>query len=56
MPAKPLIRIDVSARSVRDPGVLWLIHNGFTFRVTGRRVFLERRDLRTRPFNTESVL
>ena len=39
---KPLTRVDVSRKSVRDPGVLWLLSAGFRFKHTGSKVFLER--------------
>lgn len=39
---QPLNRVDVSRRSIHDSGVIWLLANGYTFKATGRRVFLER--------------
>ena len=38
---KPLTRVDVTHRKPTDPGVLWLIANGFYFIATFDRVFLE---------------
>ena len=38
----PLNKIDVSHRSVTDPGIVWLVSCGYRFDIVGNRVYLVR--------------
>lgn len=40
MTVLPLTKVNVSHRSVDDPGVLWLLSNGYRFKFEGFKVFL----------------
>lgn len=40
--AKRLTKVDVSHRRPTDPGVVWLVANGFVLKLENDRVFLVR--------------
>lgn len=42
MKATPLNRVDVTRRRPNDPGVIRLIENGYRYKVTPEKVFLQR--------------
>ena len=43
MKIQPLNKVDVTHRNVRDPGVIWLLNNGYRLRYVRGRVFLVRK-------------
>ena len=40
MKPSPLTKVDVTHRSLNDPGVIWLIANDYRVKVDNGRVFL----------------
>ncbi len=42
MNIKPLNRVDVTHRRFSEPGVTWLIANGYRVKFDGARVYLQR--------------
>ena len=42
MKPKTLNRVDITHRRPLEPGVVWLIDNGYRLKMVERRVYLER--------------